>query len=346
VVQPGNPYQNHGFGGQQPWGQQPQPGQDPWSQPTAPASPGQSQGWGQQPTAPQPQAPPPAWTPAEPGYGPPPDPWGSAPASAPPTPLWPGQMGYPPPPPPPKSNAGLVVALIASAVVVLLLGVIGVIFLFSGDKNRPAVDATSTSGASPSVSPTVSPTPDTIDPASLDDADTDRTSLTTNALFPDTTFTGGDNQTYTLSGTLKTSACTGIGRGPARRLLKKYDCGGMVVGVWLNSNRDLFSALLVIPLRTKDDADSLHNDVIADKQDVINGLTYYCPGDGKPGAKLCKRSADNLPTWYASFTTFHRYLFVAISLYTDGHRTQDMSEVDEFTGETVAYVSDVLLGRN
>jgi hypothetical protein len=260
--------------------------------------------------------------------------------------LWPGPGSYQPPPPPPRSNAGLVVALVASAVVVLLLAVIGAIFLFSGDETDPVADATPTVGTSPSVSPSASPTPETVDPATLDDADTDRTSLTTGTLFPDTTFTGSDSQTYTLSGTLKTSACTGVGGDPVKRLLKRYDCGRMVVGVWLNSDRDLFSALLVIPLQTKDDAEALHGDIVADKQDVINGLTYYCPGDGKPGAKLCKRSADNLPTWYASFTTFHRYLFVAISLYTDGHRTQKSSEVDDFTGDTVAYVSDVLLGRD
>jgi hypothetical protein len=259
--------------------------------------------------------------------------------------VWPGPIGYPPPPPQ-KSNAGLVVALVASFVVVLLLAVIGAIFLFSDDEKGPVADSTPSAGASPSGSPSGSPTPDTIDPASLDAADTDRTSLTTSTLFPDTTFTGGDNETYTLSGTLKTSACSGVGGDPVKRLLKKHDCGRMVIGVWLNADEDLFSALLVVPLQTKDDAESLHGDIIADKQDIINGLTYYCPGDGKPGAKLCKRSADNLPTWYASFTTFHRYLFVAISLYTDGHRTQSMSEVDEFTGGTVGYVSDVLLGRN
>jgi hypothetical protein len=237
------------------------------------------------------------------------------------------------------------VALVAGAVVVLLLVVIGAIFLFTGaDGGTPVADQTPT--ASPSASPSASPTPDTIDPASLDDADTDRTSLTAGAIFPDATFTGGDNETYTLSGTLKTSACSGVGGAPARKLLRKYDCGRMVVGVWLNSDRDLFSALLVIPLRTRDDAEALHGDIRGDKQDIINALTYYCPGDGKPGAKLCKRSADNLPTWYASFSTFHRYLFVAVSLYTDGHRTQDMSEVNDFTGETVAYVSDVMLGQD
>jgi hypothetical protein len=235
------------------------------------------------------------------------------------------------------------VALVASAVVVLLLVVIGSIFLFTGRNETPVADPTPNS--SPSAAPSVSPTPDTIDPASLDDVDTDGTSLTTGAIFPDATFTGSDDETYTLSGTLKTSACSGVGGDPVKKLLRRYDCGRMVVGVWLNSERDLFSGLLVIPLQTRDDAEALHSDILADKQDIINALTYYCPSDGKPGAKLCKRSADNLPTWYASFSTFHRYLFVAISLYTDGHRTQDMSEVNGFTGETVAYVSDVMLGK-
>lgn len=236
------------------------------------------------------------------------------------------------------------VALIGGAVVLLLVAVIGAILLFRGDGEEPM--ANPTPSISMSDTPSASPTPDLPDPESLDSAATDQTSLTTDAIFPDRTFTGDNGETYSLAGTLKTSACSGVGGDPVKRLLRKYDCGRMVVGVWLNADQDLFSALLVIPLQNDEDAEALHSDIVADKQDVINGMTYYCPSDGKPGAKLCKRGADNLPTWYASFTTFHRYLFVAVSLYTDGHRAQSMSEVDDFTAQTVSYVSNVMLGED
>lgn len=346
MVQPGDPYQNQGYGGQQPWGQQPPaPVPDPWGQQPPPPAPDP---WGQSAPPPQPGWSPPAapgWgqPPQQPGaWGPAPEPWGNTPVSAAPTTGWPGQ-----PPPPPKSNTGLIVGLISGIVVLLLVaGVVG-LFLFGGqDKENPVANPSGAASASPSEeSVTASPTPEGTDPESLDSEDTDETSLTTRAIFPDRSFTGDDDETYTLSGTLETDACTGVGSGKVKSLMKEYDCDRMVVGVWLNEDEKLFSALLVIPFASDDTADDVHSDLTADKQEMINALTYYCPSDGKPGAKLCSRGSDNLPTWYASFTTFHRYLFVAISLYTDGHRTKDMSDVDAFTTETTGYVQRVLLGE-
>ncbi|MGH3646162.1 MAG: hypothetical protein ACRDTM_03150 [Micromonosporaceae bacterium] len=350
MVQPGNPYQGPEYGGQQSWGQQ-QPPSDPWGQPAAPGGwqePGQGGwqdqgqgGWGQ-PTAPQ-QTPPqqPAWSP-DPGYGPAPDPWNQAPVSAAPTSGWPGQ-GYPPPPPP-KSNTGLILGLVGGGVVVLLLVVVGLVLLFGQEDRKPPVaNPGGGSSASPSDSAEPSPTPTEKDPESLDSKDTDTTSLTTRAIFGDSSFTGDNDETYSLVGTREASACTDVGGGKMKDLMKKYDCGRMVVGVYLNEQEDLFSAVVVVPLESKDDAESAHSDILADKQKYIDVLVYYCPSTGKPGAKLCKRSSDNLPTWYASFTAFHRYLLVAISLYTDGHRSDDVDEIDDMTTETVGHITEVLL---
>ncbi|MGH3727837.1 MAG: hypothetical protein ACRDTU_03685 [Micromonosporaceae bacterium] len=254
---------------------------------------------------------------------------------------WPGV-----PPPPAKSNTGLIVGLISGAVVLLLVaGVVGLFLYSSDERQNPVANPSAAASGTPSESPSSSPSPEGTDPESLDSAETDETSLSTATIFPDTSFTGDSGEEYALAGTLKTSACTGVGSGAAKSVMRDNDCDDMVVGVWLTSDEKLFSALLVIPFETDSVADEVHSDLVQDKQDVIDALTYYCPSDGKPGAKLCKRDSDNLPTWYASFSTFHRYVFIAISLYTDGHRTKDMSTVDDVTSDTVGYVRGVLLGE-
>ncbi len=369
MVQPGNPYQSPEPEGQPTWGQQP-PASDPWG-PSACPQGWQDQGqtsWPPQPPQgydPTPQTPsygaptPPYGSPAATDYGPPvvpqpgygplqpgypaaPDPWAAAPVSAAPTSGWPGPAG--PPPPPPRSNTGMIVGLVGGGIVVLLLVVVGLVLLLrQEDRKPPVANPNPTTGTSASPTERPSPTPNEKDPDTLDSAESDTATVTADALFGDASFTGDNDETYTLVGKSDTSACTGLGAGAVKDLMKKYDCGDMVVGVYLNDDEDLFSAVLVVPLDSDDDAEAAHGDIGADKQKYIDVLIYYCPSDGKPGADLCERKSDNLPTWYASFTTFHRYLLVAISLYTDGHRTSDLDEIDEMTTETIGHLTEVLL---
>jgi hypothetical protein len=186
----------------------------------------------------------------------------------------------------------------------------------------------------------------TRDPATLDREVLDSTRLTTKAIFPDTSFTTHDDERYTLSGTVANRHCQGIGSDKVTKLLQSYGCDQVLVGVYLNAADDLFSAVLVIPLGTKSKADAAHHDLTADKQDMINQLAYYCPSGDRPGAELCGRTRDDLPTWYASFHPFHRYLFIAISLYADGHHAADASDVDAMTSEVIGYVTDTMLRRH
>ncbi len=242
----------------------------------------------------------------------------------------------------PEFRVGLVLAVLAGCLVLLLAGLILWRYVLRGDPgDAPIAQPSPTSDASePSASPSSK------DPAILDREDLDPTPLTTRAIFPDTSFTGHDDVRYTLSGTVTNRDCQGVGGDKVMKLLQKYGCDQVLVGVFLNSGEDLFSAVLVIPFETKAKAKAAHHDLAKDKQDMINRLTYYCPSTGKPGAELCKRGGDELPTWYGSFHPFHRYLFVAISLYTDGHHATDTSDVDKMTSEVIGYVTDTMLKRD
>lgn len=328
MVQPGDPYSRPEFGGQQqPWGQPPpQPGQDQW---------GQQPGWGQPPQSPAYGSPDP-W--AAPGSAPP---GALPPGSAPPGGGWPAQGGGGYPPPPPKSSTGLILGIVGGVIVLLLVLVVGGWYLLQEDE-KPSV-ANPTGDASASASPSPSPSPSGKQPSDLDDEETDPTPLSTSQMFPQTTFTASGGETYSLAGTLEGDACKGVGGSRIRDLLRRYDCGRMVVGVYLDSDEKVFSSLLVIPLATKDEADDAEEELLADKQEHINALTYYCPADGKPGADQCKRKADDPATWYASFDTFHRYLLVSISLFTDGRHTDKLERVNQMSADIVTHVKEAML---
>ena len=248
------------------------------------------------------------------------------------------------PPQPQKSNNGAVIAIVAAVVVfVVLVGVVAVVFLANRGGGDPAPVATGSASPSPSKSPSPSPSPSRLDPSVLDSEETDPIDFDRDVFFPDSSFRGDNDVKYTLAGSTKTDACDGIGSGKAKEIIKRHGCRDMLVAVWLDEDERIFSGIMVIPYETDDDADDVLDEIQDSRQAVIDSLYYYCPADGYPGADLCDRSSDNLPTWYASFTTFHRYLFVMVSLYVDGHRNEDVSEIDEFTSETVNYVSQVLL---
>ncbi|MQA25975.1 MAG: hypothetical protein GEU94_10980 [Micromonosporaceae bacterium] len=359
MVQPGDPYSRPEFGGQQqPWGQPPpQPGQDPWGQPSPqPAQdpwgePPHQPNWGQ-PAPPQPQPGQDQWG-QQPGWGQPPqspaygspDPWAAPgsvpPGSVPPGGGWPAQGGGGYPPPPPKSSTGLILGIVGGVVVLLLVLVIGGWYLLQDDEKPPVANPTGDVSASPSPSP--SPSPSGKQSSDLDDEETDPTPLSTSQMFPETTFTSRGGETYSLAGTLEGDACKGVGASKIRDLLRRYDCDRMVAGVYLDSDEKVFSSLLVIPLATKDDADDVEEELLADEQEHINALTYYCPADGKPGADQCKRKADDPATWYASFHTFHRYLLVSITLFTDGHRTDKLDHVNQMSADIVTHVKAAML---
>ncbi|MGH3740734.1 MAG: hypothetical protein ACRDT8_09530 [Micromonosporaceae bacterium] len=225
--------------------------------------------------------------------------------------------------------------------VLLVLLTIGGIYLMGERKQPPVADPSPAASASESPSP--SPSPSGIDPASLDDEETDETPLRTSHMFPDTTFTGSNGDEYALAGTLEADACAGVGSGVVKELMKRHDCDRMVVGVYLNSDEKLFSGLLVIPFSDADEAEAVEGEIIEDKQEHINALTYYCPSTGQPGADQCKRKADNPATWYASFKTFHRYLLVSISLYTDGRRTKNLDDVNQMASDIKVHVTQAMV---
>ena len=364
MVQPGNPYGGQEYGGpeyggqQQPWGQPAPPAQDPWGQqPSGWDQPAQPQpgGW-DQPTQPQPGAwdqpaqqtqpmpvQPGGWgqPPQSPPYGSP-DPYSPAPYGSPDPYGWQGQGGGGMPPQPPKSSTGLVVGIIGAVVVLLLILVVGGWYLLQEEEKPPVANPNPDASASASASPSASPSPTGKQPSDLDDKDTDTTPLDPDHMFPSSSFTG-DGGSYTLAAVLETDACKGVGGSKVRDLLRRYDCGDMVLGVYLDEDEKLFSSLLVIPLATADDADDAESDLLADKQDYIDALTYYCPADGKPGADQCKRTADDPAAWYASFQAFHRYLLVSITLYTDGHRTDNLDRINEMSNDILVHVKEAML---
>lgn len=308
------------------WGAQPQP-------PEQPRPPQQDGGWNQGSYAPPqpPQAPPQPpvqdrvpeqFQPPFPQYPHQPTPPQFTP------PQMPGMM-FPGDEPPPKNNTARVLAMVAALVV--LLGAAGGIYLYTKggsttDKAQPTTKSTgtaapTTASSSPSFpdnSYTSSAAPpasaSSAGPASLDDAATDKTPFTADALVAKT-FNDDKNVAYTLK-FAQAQPCAKVGDAAVQKIITSVRCGDFMAASWVDpDNSRIVVSAMVIPYQDAATATAVYKKLSATH---TGDYSQWCPPAGQPGGDTCAKLAKaGTVTREGKFGAFHRYLLITTAVFTD-----------------------------
>ncbi|WP_067563307.1 hypothetical protein [Nocardia acidivorans] len=198
-------------------------------------------------------------------------------------------------PRPPRRSGGRVAGILLA--VTGLLAVIALIALRAGDPGA-------TEAAAPNAAPATAP----FDPVTLDQAVTDTTPFTAEALLP-ATFRDGRNIEYTRrAGGVKDCITKGMSQN-VKQILTAYHCAQQVGGSYIDQSNQILVSINVIALPTLTEATTLYNTMKGHTQD----WTIWCPTSG-PGSTLCDSDAGSA-TRTAWGSTSHRYIYKSTALY-------------------------------
>lgn len=250
----------------------------------------------------------------------------------------------PAPGPPPVGRStldvpGWVYLCAAGFVLFAVLGVgLALVAAASMPGRLPFASAAGTSSAEPSDSSepydTYSPAPEGSDPspdgtykdpASMDQESTDTTPFTEAQVFPEDTVTSADGTSYTLAASGFFSACSDSGGADTEALMRQHGCGNMLTADYANDSEGMFISTMVIPLTSADDASAVEDALDADDSAAFDELVVFCPHDAAYNQTICHGSAD--PSWHATFTHYHRYLIIAMTVMESGADTPDDQHV-------------------
>ncbi|MFE6175973.1 hypothetical protein [Streptomyces sp. NPDC056464] len=193
-----------------------------------------------------------------------------------------------------------------------------------------------------SATPTDEPTTDepstpSFDPTTLDDALTDRTPITVNALLP-AAFTDSKGVRYTRNSE-GVVTCDQLSRNSeATTTLVAAGCvdDEVATGTYLDRDQNVLVAVEVMALADKATAVVAHSRL---KDSNAGGWRYRCPTIGV-GANVCRDSGLAQATWDAYTVRKHRYVISAVAVYVD--LRQDESVKSWLT--TASYEANRLAG--
>ncbi|MQY19036.1 hypothetical protein [Nocardia macrotermitis] len=331
------------FTGQTP--QQPLPGQTPFTgqNPQQPFT-GQNQFTGQTPQQPLPeQTQFTGQTPQQPFTGQNAQPWQPTQQSwpeQPGQPSWPQQpieqtwqqpgqqawqqpMGQQPYYPPSQSGgAGKVIAIMLGCIVIVaLVAVIAVVASNSGSHHSSVAAATSTTTESwsPTTTYTTVPTTPPFDPGTLDDASTDKTSITTSSLLPQT-FTDAKGVLYTRTASGIHPCTHQADSANVTQALNQNNCTTDVTGSYIDNADHILVSVNVLVFPNATSARAAYNALDGPVQDWV----IYCPTTGT-GSSTCDGniSAATKSQWSS---VSHRYFVEATGIYIN--LTRDSSVQD------------------
>ncbi|MBW4717108.1 serine/threonine-protein kinase [Saccharothrix obliqua] len=173
----------------------------------------------------------------------------------------------------------------------------------------PTTDEPATRTTTPPATPTTVTT-DGFGPSDLDDASTDDTPVTADALLPET-FTDAEGVVYERKAG-GTRACVTDYLGPkVRALLTRSGCAQAVTGTFVDRSGQVLVMVWVVPMKDDTTARTAYSSYEADTWGII------CPPDG-PGGSVCARGANTTDAVKSSFTRrTHRYLVHATALRID-----------------------------
>ena len=260
--------------------------------------------------------------------------------------------------PPPKKNTGRVVAIVAA--VVVLLGAGGGIYWFTkGDKSSPkaqtaaatsapsttpAASAPSSSATFPNNSYTGSAAPpasasSTGGGASLDNAATDKTPFTADALVAKT-FTDDKNVAYALK-FAQSQPCAKVGDAAVQAIIKSAPCGSLMAASWIDPGGRVVVSAMVIPYQDAATAAGIYKKLATTH---TGDYSQWCPPAGQPGADACpKVGKGGAFTREGKFGSFHRYVLITTAVFADVRN--DDSQKDWLTSAAHGAFQNTLPGQ-
>jgi hypothetical protein len=214
----------------------------------------------------------------------------------------------------------------------VLIGAAGGIYVYTKggkntDKAQPATKTTSTAAPTTAASSSAS-FPDNsytsaappsapaspAGPANLDNAATDKTPFTADALVSKT-FSDDKNVVYTLK-FAQAEPCAKVGDAAIQKIITSVRCGDLMAASWTDpdNNRIVVSAM-VIPYQDAATATAIYKKLSASH---TGDYSQWCPPAGQPGGDTCAKLAKaGTVTREGKFGAFHRYLLVTTAVFAD-----------------------------
>lgn len=294
------------------WPQQPGPTGLPPQQPVTGQSP-QQLPTGQNPQAWQPQQPTQQSWPEQPVQ----QSWQGQPGQQP----WQQQPYYVPPK---SGSAGKVVALVLGCVVVIaLVVVLAVVVSNSGSHDSASAHTTSSTTTTESWSPTTTystaPTTPPFDPNTLNEASTDRTPFTADALLAQS-FTDSKGVLYNLVGSGAQSCIQEADSDNVKNALRQNNCTNNMSGTYIDSAQHILVSVNVLTFPDTVNVNLAYSALKGATQD----WAIWCPTTGV-GHSACSGDipAATKSQWSLSN---HRYFIQATGIYIN--LTSDKSVLD------------------
>ncbi|MGI5253487.1 hypothetical protein [Actinacidiphila glaucinigra] len=178
----------------------------------------------------------------------------------------------------------------------------------------PATDTPTPSAASATATATTATDPASpgFDPASLDDATTDRTPATVTALLP-AAFTDSKGVRYRMnSGGVQPCGRIGASGSEVNDVLADGGCADSnVTGTYVDTGGNILISVVVLPLPDNTAALNVYSRL---KNSPTNDWSYWCPTSGT-GSNVCHDSRVRQASQLGYTGWNHRYLMHTVALY-------------------------------
>jgi hypothetical protein len=189
----------------------------------------------------------------------------------------------------------------------------------------------------PTTSRYVAPPPPTttrFDPGTLNDARTDRTPFTVNALMPDTFVNDLGVKYRNVAGGNKVCVQANMSRN-VQAVLGGYGCAEMVTGVYLATDNRVLVSVEVYAFANDSTAVKVAQALNADS---AADYGFWCPTNGV-GSTVCTQQNYHSGLGYRSLSQKHRYVITAVSVYVN--LTRDPSVQPWLSSAVKQAVTDV-----
>ncbi|MGW3073658.1 MULTISPECIES: hypothetical protein [unclassified Kitasatospora] len=238
----------------------------------------------------------------------------SAPSAAVRTVRAPGASPGAPPPTRTPYAAGIGVAAVVAAVILATVLAVahnrsGSATADSGPTYTPAPAYTPTYTPTRTYTPTYRPSTPVFDPASLDDARTDRTPLTPAGLLPEA-FTDSDGVRYRKTSRSPQSCVTSGMSDNVQTVLRNGGCVNQVVGTYNDPEDSMMVIIMVEPMMDARTAEAAYNTL---SNAYAGDWGFWCPSTGS-GSELCDKNVRKaLRNGWTGRK--HRYLVHTVALF-------------------------------
>jgi len=223
-----------------------------------------------------------------------------------------------------KKNTGRNIGIGVGAAVVVG-GIVAAVALSGGgkkpgpDPSPTATGVTGSSGTATSQPTNTSGSPSAtsgVDPATWDNASTDTTPLSGDALLP-ISFTDSKGVVYTATNRW-TDTCVNSFESPQlKATLTKYKCDKQAIATYTDSEGRILVDIAVLPLPDAASAQNAFKEMQNNKAFIFKDWGVWCPSTGT-GSEICAAKKDTSGAQqYGYIQPNHRYLIHAVSVFVN-----------------------------